>query len=206
MNGANEFVAAGARDVLAGPIAQPHAAGWHAVPRAVTRVTHVTRVAALVALCAGVALASSGCSSIGAASGAAAAAATGIVTANPAVGVGVGIAVQAATDEAVNRFMKSMHADQQEMIAETAGRLPVGGTDIWRIKHKLPVENGHGQVRVTRAFASALALCKEFVFSVQDGDAADAPEQWYTASTCHDDTGWKWASAEPAVERWGTLQ
>lgn len=164
------------------------------------------RLLTLAALCAGVALGVSGCSSIGAASGAAAAAATGIVTANPAIGVGVGIAVQAATDEAVNRFMKSMHADQQEMIAETAGRLPVGGMDIWRIKHKLPVENGHGEVRVTRAFSSALALCKDFAFSVQDGDAPNSPEQWFTASACRDDSGWKWATAEPAVERWGTLQ
>ncbi|CAB3805968.1 hypothetical protein LMG28688_06264 [Paraburkholderia caffeinitolerans] len=187
MNGAHDFAAQG-----------------HATPHVMPRAA--ARVVALAALCVSVALASSGCSSIGAASGAAAAAATGIVTVNPAVGLGVGIAVQAATDEAVNRFMKSMHADQQEMLAEIAGRLPVGGMDIWRIKHQLPVENGHGQVRVTRAFASALALCKEFVFSVQDGEAADAPEQWYTASTCHDQSGWKWATAEPAVERWGTLQ
>ncbi|WP_321814361.1 MULTISPECIES: hypothetical protein [unclassified Paraburkholderia] len=164
------------------------------------------RLIALVALCAGAALGVSACGSIGAASGAAAAAATGIVTANPAIGVGVGIAVQAATDEAVNRFMKSMHADQQEMIAETAGRLPVGGSDSWRIKHKLPVENGHGEVRVTRAFASALALCKDFAFSVQDSDKPDSPQQWYTASACQDDSGWKWATAEPAVERWGSLQ
>ncbi|MBB2931008.1 hypothetical protein FHX59_005475 [Paraburkholderia silvatlantica] len=164
------------------------------------------RLIALAALCAGIALAASGCSSIGAASGAAAAAATGIVTANPAVGIGVGIAVQAATDEAVGRFMKSMHADQQAMIARTAGRLPVGGMDIWRIKHDLPVENGHGQVRVTRAFANALTLCKDFVFSVQDGEKADAPEQWFAASACQDQSGWKWATAEPAVERWGTLQ
>jgi hypothetical protein len=159
-------------------------------------------VTSCAALCAFAALATSGCASVGAASGAAAAAATGIVTANPAVGVGVGIAVQAATDEAVNRFLKSMHADQQELIAETAGRLPVGGSDTWRIKHAIPVENGQGEVRVTRAFASELALCKEFVFSVKDGDAA----QWFTASTCRDARGWQWASAEPAVERWGTLQ
>lgn len=164
------------------------------------------RLFALAALCAGVALAQSGCMSIGAASGAAAAAATGIVTANPAVGVGVGIAVQAATDVAVNRFMKNMHADQQDLIAETAGRLPVGGEDSWRIKHTLPVENGHGEVRVTRAFASALTLCKDFVFSVQDGDKPNSPEQWFMASACQDQSGWKWATAEPAVERWGALQ
>ena len=164
------------------------------------------KVIVLAALCAGVALGASGCSSIGAASGAAAAAATGIVTANPAVGIGVGIAVQAATDAAVGRFMKGKHADQQERIAETVGRLPVGGMDIWRVKHQLPVENGHGQVRVTRAFANALTLCKEFAFSVQDGDSGNAPEQWYTATACQDQSGWKWATAEPAVERWGTLQ
>lgn len=170
------------------------------------RSSSPARAVTHAALCVLAALAVSGCASIGAASGAAAAAATGIVTANPAVGVGVGIAVQAATDEAVNRFMKNMHADEQDLLAETAGRLPVGGMDIWRIKHSLPVDNGHGQVRVTRAFASALALCKEFVFSVQDGDKPDSPSQWFTASTCQDESGWKWATAEPAVERWGSLQ
>ncbi|HEV3428515.1 MAG TPA: hypothetical protein VG320_11610 [Paraburkholderia sp.] len=180
--------------------------GTQRIGKRATSALPGARLLALTALCAGVALGASGCSSIGAASGAAAAAATGIATANPAIGVGVGIAVQAVTDEAVNRFMKSMHADQQEMIAETAGRLPVGGSDSWRIKHKLPVENGHGEVRVTRAFASALALCKDFAFSVQDGDAPNSPEQWYTASACQDDKGWKWATAEPAVERWGALQ
>ncbi len=61
-------------------------------------------------------------------------------------------------------------------------------------------------MRVTRAFTSALAICKEFVFSVADGDKPDAHEDWYTASACLQDKGWKWASAEPAVERWGNLQ
>jgi len=169
----------------------------------------LARVTALGALCVGAAMLASGCASIGAASGAAAGAATGIVTANPGVGIGVGIAVQAATDVAVNKFMRTMHTDQQNAIASIAGALPVGGTQPWSVKHRLPIENGHGEVRVTRAFASSLALCKEFVFSVQDGDGPNAPAQWFTASACHDegvDGGWKWASAEPAVERWGALQ
>ena len=42
-------------------------------------------------------------------------------TSNPAIGIGVGIAVQAATDEAVKRVMKSLHKDQQDAIAVTAG-------------------------------------------------------------------------------------
>jgi hypothetical protein len=169
----------------------------------------VARVAALGALCVGAATLVGGCASIGAASGAAAGAATGIVTANPGVGIGVGIAVQAATDVAVNTFMRNMHEDQQNVIAAAVGALPVGGTQTWSVKHKLPIENGHGEVRVTRAFASSLALCKEFVFSVRDGDGPNAPEQWFTASACRDEGmngGWKWASAEPAVERWGALQ
>ena len=158
------------------------------------------------ALCVGASLLTSGCSSVGAASGAAAGVASGLVTSNPAVGIGVGIAVQAATDEAVGRYMRTMHTDQQNMIAALAGAMPVGETRPWAVKHTLPIENGHGQVRVTRAFSSALALCKDFVFSVQDGDGPGAHEDWYTASACRQDKGWKWASAEPAVKRWGALQ
>ncbi|OWJ62864.1 hypothetical protein [Paraburkholderia caledonica] len=162
--------------------------------------------AVAAALCVSATLLTSGCASIGAASGAAAGVASGLVTSNPAVGIGVGIAVQAATDEAVGRYMRSMHTDQQNLIAALAGAMPVGETRPWSVKHTLPIENGRGEVRVTRAFGSALALCKEFVFSVRDGDGPGAHEDWYTASACQQDKGWKWASAEPAVERWGNLQ
>jgi hypothetical protein len=160
---------------------------------------------AMAALAAS-ALTLSGCQSIGAASGAVAGVATGAVSSNPAVGIGVGIAVQAATDEAVARTMKRLHKDQQDAIALLVGTTPVDGTQIWRVKHWLPVENGHGRIRVTRAFSSALALCKEFVFSVADGDKPGAHEDWYTATACEAPPGWKWASAEPAVNRWGNLQ
>jgi hypothetical protein len=164
------------------------------------------RLVAAAALCVGASLLASGCSSIGAASGAAAGVASGIVTSNPAVALGVGIAVQAATDEAVARYMRGMHKDQQDLMSALVGTMPVGETKPWSVKHTLPIENGHGQVRVTRAVSSALALCKEFVFSVQDGDGPNAPEMWFTASACQQDQGWKWATAEPAVARWGNLQ
>jgi hypothetical protein len=77
------------------------------------------------------------------------------------------------------------------------------------VKHTLPVENGHGDVRVLREFTSALATCREFAFSVADGDKPDAHEDWFLAQACKgndDSSGWKWASAEPAVARWGNLQ
>ncbi|NML32957.1 hypothetical protein HHL14_19225 [Paraburkholderia sp. G-4-1-8] len=164
------------------------------------------RLLAAGALCVGASLLTSGCSSIGAASGAAAGVASGIVTSNPAVALGVGVAVQAATDEAIARYMRSMHKDQQDLMAALAGTMAVGETKPWSVKHTLPIENGHGEIRVTRAVSSSLVLCKEFVFSVKDGDGPDAPVRWFTAAACQQDKGWKWATAEPAVARWGSLQ
>ena len=148
----------------------------------------------------------SGCGSIGAAAGAVAGVTTGIVSSTPAIGIGVGIAVQAATDEAVNREMKSLHGDQQDAIAIAAGDSTIGQSRPWRVKHTLPVENGHGEVKVLREFDSALATCKEFAFSVADGDEPDAHRDRFVASACKQTNGWKWASAEPAVSRWGNLQ
>jgi hypothetical protein len=51
-----------------------------------------------------------------------------------------------------------------------------------------------------------IATCKDVIISVI-GDAADAqaPHQDYLASICRDPLGWKWATAEPAVPRWGSL-
>lgn len=172
-------------------------------------LSRLSRLIAAGMLCVGGGLSLNGCSSfgaVGAASGAVAGAATGLVTANPGIGIGVGIAVQAATDEAVKRYTRRLHADQQDAIVSLAGAIEVGQSRRWRVEHALPIENGHGRVRVTRDFATPLATCKEFVFSVADGEAPNDPERWYAASACLQADGWKWASAEPAVERWGSLQ
>ncbi|WP_179401657.1 hypothetical protein [Burkholderia guangdongensis] len=162
----------------------------------------VARAVAYVAVLCAAGVSLSGCGSVGAASGALAGAATGLVTANPAVGIGVGIAVQAATDEAVIRTMRQLHENQQNAIARTVGRLAVGEVGPWHVSNTLPLENGEGEVRVTRAYSTPLALCKEFAFSMKDG----AQESWYFANACQQGQYWKWASAEPAVERWGNLQ
>lgn len=172
--------------------------------RAAQRVVSMRLMLAL-AIASSAALVS-GCASIGAAAGAAAGVATGVVTTNPAIGIGVGIAVQAATDEVVAREMKSLHADQQNAIVVAASTEPVGDTQPWRVKHTLPVENGHGEVRVLREFNTALVTCREFAFSVVDGDKPDSKEDWFIASACKQQDGWRWASAEPAVSRWGNLQ
>ena len=45
----------------------------------------------------------------------------------------------------------------------------------------VPIEHRRGLAGVTRAFSSTLAVCKDFVFSMQDRDAPNAPEMWFTA-------------------------
>lgn len=168
----------------------------------------ISRLMLLLAACAASStVLISGCASVGAAAGAAAGVGTGVVTSNPAIGIGVGIAVQAATDEAVKRLMKRLHGDQQIAIATTAGELNIGDTREWRVKHMLPVENGHGDIRVLSESANALTTCREFMFSVADSDKPDAHQDWFLAQACKGDNGgWQWASAEPAVARWGNLQ
>jgi hypothetical protein len=54
--------------------------------------------------------------------------------------------------------------------------------------------------------ATPLASCKELVFSVDSGNGADFRREWYATQVCQNGQHWKWALAEPAVERWGSLQ
>jgi hypothetical protein len=47
------------------------------------------------------------------------------------------------------------------------------------------------------------------MFTVADLKGAtppdDAARAWFSANICRQDQRWKWAIAEPAVERWGSL-
>jgi hypothetical protein len=130
----------------------------------------------------------------------------GGATGNPAIGFGVGVAVDAAANAAVRYIGRSRQRAEQDAIAEAAGQLAPGGTAPWRIQHDIPIGNEHGELRVVRQIQSPLAVCKEIVFSVDAGAGPSATRSWYTASICRQSQGWKWASAEPAVERWGFLQ
>jgi hypothetical protein len=81
----------------------------------------------------------------------------------------------------------------------------VGQTADWIIEHGLPFgyENAKGTVQVTRVMNTPLAACREVVIDVVD----DTDHQYLIATTCQQEAGqWRWASAEPAVERWGALQ
>ena len=144
-----------------------------------------------------------GCSSAGNLVGVVVGAAAGGATANPAIGFGVGVATAAASDYALKTVSRRWHRGEQDAIAQTAGELAPGATAPWRIEHSLPIGNEHGQLQVVSAIDNPLAPCKRVLFSVEEGKQTPP---WYSVDICQQPQGWKWASAEPAVERWGFLQ
>jgi hypothetical protein len=159
------------------------------------------RAAALAALLPLVLLGA--CQSGAELTGLAAGGAAGVVTASPAVGYAVGIGTAVAANEFFNWIGRTREHAAQEAIAGAAAPLAVGGAAPWRIDHVIPVGDEHGEVRLVRAMTTPLAECREILFSVEEPPAAAA---WYATSICRAASGWHWALAEPAVERWGFLQ
>jgi hypothetical protein len=143
-----------------------------------------------------------GCSSVGSFAGAVAGIATGTATANPAVAIAVGIGVKTATDAASKVAGRRIRQAEQDQIAEVAGELGPGETRSWEARYAIAFFNQRGEVRVTGVIDTQLALCKEILFSVEEGEASS----WFAASVCRQADRWKWANAEAAVERWGNLQ
>ncbi len=134
------------------------------------------------------------------------------VTHNALVGAGIGLGVQSAANFGLKYVERDAHGAEQDHIAAAAGALPEGAAGVWSVSHRVPVERDeHGALVVTRIFAArpgrgAGFTCKEIVFSV-DHEADDPPHRaFYAATVCLDGARWKWASAEPATERWGSLQ
>jgi hypothetical protein len=160
-----------------------------------------------------------GCSSLltqgaGAGAGVGGAAVANAVTTNGAVTAGIGLGTQAAAIAGVQYLEKRVHAAEQTAIATAAGNVPVGGVATWSIVHQIPIENDeHGELTVTRDIAPALPAaaglafdCKEIIFSVDTVARKRPQREFYTADVCADDGTWKWATAEPATARWGSLQ
>ena len=155
-----------------------------------------------------------GCSSMyseGATAGAgiAGAAVASKVTSNAAVATGIGLGAVAAARAGVQATERVVHRNTQDKIAVAAGPLAVGAVAPWVVKHSVPIEaDQHGRVTVSRVISSGALDCKEIVFSVDEDATKDKPTStaFYVASICRDGNAWKWASAEPATERWGALQ
>ncbi|WP_027210253.1 hypothetical protein [Burkholderia sp. WSM2232] len=170
-----------------------------------------TTVAALALVLAS---ALSGCSSFyseGATAGAgiAGAALAAKVTSNAAVATGIGLGAVAAARAGVQYSERVVHRNTQDGIAKIAGPLEVGAIAPWSVTHSMPIEDDeHGRVTVSRTISAGALDCKEIVFSVDRIATQNVPASsaFYVASICRDGDTWKWASAEPATERWGALQ
>jgi hypothetical protein len=154
------------------------------------------RAALALPLCLG------GCAGAAEVAGAVTGTASTFATANPAVGVGVGLGVRAATTAGLNYVFRRRHRYAQDEVAGVVGSLAPGETRPWRIEYTVPVGNAHGEVHLLRAIDTPLAACREALFSVVEGEAA---RQWFVVTACRGAEGWKWASAEPATGRWGSL-
>jgi hypothetical protein len=161
------------------------------------------KMAALIAI-----LSLSGCGSLlteGAsdAAGVVGAGAAASVTKNAAVAAAIGLGTQSVAMEGVHYLERRVHGAEQDAIAAAAGPLEPGEVAPWSIRHVVPVEaNEHGELVVSRLIGSDPLLCKEIVFSVD----AKKRRDFYVATVCQADRTWKWATAEPAVPRWGGLQ
>jgi hypothetical protein len=147
----------------------------------------------------------SGCRFAGDLIAAAAGGASGAATANPAVGIAVGVGVQAGMDATINYIVRKRQQAEQDAIATEVATMDDGERRPWKIEHDIPIGNEHGEVQVTRVFSTPLTSCKEIAFSVESGGNPTA-RQTYTTTACRNGDQWKWALAEPSVERWGSLQ
>ncbi len=143
-----------------------------------------------------------GCTSVSDISGLLSGGGAGALTANPAVGYAVGIGVRAGVEEVRRYVVRRRQGGEQDAIAAAAGDAPVGESRPWQIRHTIPIGNTRGELAVVREYVTPLTTCREVVFSVEDGDHPTL----FTTSLCRQAARWKWAAAEPAVGRWGSLQ
>lgn len=131
------------------------------------------------------------------------------VTKNAAVATGIGLGAVALAKTGVQYSERVVHDNTQNSIASVAGPLNPGAVAAWSVKHSFPIEDDeHGRVTVSRKISTGALDCKEIVFSVEHDATKDsaASSAFYVASVCRDGKVWKWASAEPATDRWGALQ
>ncbi|MBV8590480.1 MAG: hypothetical protein JO212_10555 [Acetobacteraceae bacterium] len=142
-----------------------------------------------------------GCTNLADVAGVVGALAAGSSSANPVAAFAVGVSVRAGAREALMYYGRRRQQGEQDALAEVAGNLDVGSVRPWKIEHTIPYGNEHGELRVVRVIDTPIARCKQIIYSV-----AELQDHLFTAEICRQEKGWKWATAEPAVDRWGTLQ
>lgn len=147
-------------------------------------------------------LALAGCNQVADVAGAVAGGGAALASGNPALAIGVGIGVRAATAAGIRYVVRSRQGAEQDEVAAVIGTLAPGEVRRWRIRHTIPLGNEEGEVRLVREIDNALAPCREALFSVEE----DGARHWFLTTACRQGESWKWAAAEPAVPRWGSLQ
>ncbi len=183
--------------------------GNRALGRAAVRPKHLRFALALVlpALLAACSEDSAVVTSAGPVAGAAVAIGLGAVTANPFIAYAVGVGTQAGINSLQKYFSRKIHQGEQDNIALAVGKMQPGQVAAWQIRYDLPIGDAHGDVTVTRVVTSPLTICKEAAFTVIGSKNPQAPRPVYITTACEQPDGsWKWAEAEPAAERWGSLQ
>ncbi|UFN51026.1 hypothetical protein LPC08_10640 [Roseomonas sp. OT10] len=127
------------------------------------------------------------------------------VTSNATVATGIGLGVSAGARAGLQYAQRRVHRDAQNAVAQAAGRLAPGQVGRWSVSHAVPIEpDGRGRVTVVRELGGAGFACREIVFSDEETDGPG--EAFFTAMVCRNGDTWRWATAEPATERWGSLQ
>jgi len=142
-----------------------------------------------------------GCDDVATIAAVAGGSASGAATGNPAIGFAVGVGISAGANFLADYVTRVRTGAEQDVIADAAADLPAGAAAPWAIRHTIPIGNEQGQVHVVDVVTTPIATCKDVIISVADEGAA----QNYMAWVCRNPQGWKWATAEPAVARWGTL-
>jgi hypothetical protein len=131
----------------------------------------------------------------------------GAVSKSPAASAAIGLGIAAGANAGLQYLQRDVHRAEQDTIAAAAGPLGPGVVGHWSVVHNIPVEDDeHGDLVVTRLVGSIDFTCKEIVFSVDTVETKVPHRAFYTAMVCRDGEAWKWASAEPATARWGSLQ
>ncbi|HVY15140.1 MAG TPA: hypothetical protein VHB27_07935 [Rhodopila sp.] len=132
---------------------------------------------------------------------------SGAVTKDPTVAAGIGLGIASAANAGLQYAERVVHGKEQDRIAAVAGVLPPGQVGQWSVSHDIPIEDDeHGDLVVTRVIGGPDFHCREIVFSVDTLKKKVLSRAFYTATVCQDGQTWKWATAEPATARWGSLQ
>lgn len=129
------------------------------------------------------------------------------ITRSAVAATAIGLGVAAGANAGLQYEERVVHRYEQDRIAQAAGALEPGAVGAWSVVHDVGIEpDEHGRVTVVRAIGGSGMDCKDIVFSVEPPPGKQPHSAFYTATVCQDGEQWKWATAEPATERWGSLQ